>query len=627
MKSRLWKLAVLFFVLFAAPYFFLVAATSSAEFKSFAEERVSEYLNADVAIGKIRIGFLNRIVLSQFQIRTDASTSSPYRIEVERVVFRYSLFQLLQRNFKTPSAILLKSPRIVLTQKGSPEAFFNGVHVQPSAASGMSMLELSGGEVRYELPALDSEILLKDITASFKPALNGTIKAGFKARLEGAMTGHFEAEGRINPITQERDWVVKLRSFSLMSGLLPEGNEGSARFHLQNDTLSLESFRLKASGTEFQASGRVDDLGPGARIQLNAEGRRKLQNFSMQAAADLKTRQLRGNLETPLTKTQFQGKIKWQNGRLLLSDLESANGHHIEASLDWNERHAQVQIENEKQQMEWQAKWGGKQTDLAYHVNHLDWMGMDLVSAGTLLLQPVRAQGSEGFHFQTYFQTDYFILEYMPFENLKGSFDASAAGIQNIAASWGKIFKASGEITRSEAGMETDLMVRVNGFDLAQVRHFASRPLPRELGGILKGQVKIRGTLSKPFASGKFTVRHGRVGPVEYDSGILQFDGLMPYLKLKDSRILKGRTSLTMTGALDLSLKNMFYGVQIRKFDQGILWNGMDMSVESLKEGLDLELDGVLNLPALSMKAGKETAPEQDAGNENYLEMGPRFRF
>jgi hypothetical protein len=613
-------------VLVAVPYGILVTGTSSPEFKAFAEDKVSEFLKADVKIGKIRVGLLNRIILSHFEIQPDLSAKSPYRLEVERIVFRYSVSQLLQRNFKIPSAVLLKSPRIVLVQPGSPFAFFEGIRMQPSKENAMGLFELAGGEIRYEIPALDSEIQFQDIRASFAPQAQGRIHGRVQTRLQGLLNGEVEAEGHLDTVTGNHQWDIQWKSLAVVNGLLPEGNfiEGKAR--LVNDAFYLDRVRVKAGAKEIWASGGIASLTQEPQAALNVKSDSPLGPTEVRLSADFKSRNLTGTFRSPSLQTGFTGKAVLKKGLMTFSRLRADSGHRGELFVDFTKAAAGIRMKRGRQEAELQGKAHGRGLELAYHVNHFEWHGMDLVSAGAFALQPIRPQSNQPFRFQTAFHTDYFIWEYVPFEDFSGSFEASALGLRDFKASWGKVFKAEGEIVPGDNGLESRLTVRAKGFDLSQVQHFASKPLPRELGGLLKGQMKIYGPVRQPFLSGRFTVRDGRLGPVTYDSGIIQFDGMAPYLKLKESRILKGRTSLSLTGALDLSLKNMFYGVRILTFDQNILWNGADMSVVQKGDKMNVELDsGISNLPALSLSASHSS--QDSDSQENYLELGPRFRF
>ena len=110
-KQLLLWAALGILTLFLIPYCLLVAGATTKEFRAFSESKVSEFLKADVKIGRIRVGFFNQIILSHLQIKPGSHGTLP-GVEVEQIIFRYSLTQLLMRNFKIPAAIILKSPKM-----------------------------------------------------------------------------------------------------------------------------------------------------------------------------------------------------------------------------------------------------------------------------------------------------------------------------------------------------------------------------------------------------------------------------------------------------------------------------------------------------------------------------------
>ena len=138
------------------------------------------------------------------------------------------------------------------------------------------------------------------------------------------------------------------------------------------------------------------------------------------------------------------------------------------------------------------------------------------------------------------------------------------------------------------------------------------------------------GALARPEIRGDFRIKGGVIGKLSYDRALIYFRGFPPYLALYDSKILKGRTTLRLNGALDLSLKNMFHGVEIRAADRLVIWRGWEISKAP---GGDFEIDRVLSrFPMLSLKGGQGPSDSPDAqgledGEELYAGIGPKIKF
>ena len=231
-------------------------------------------------------------------------------------------------------------------------------------------------------------------------------------------------------------------------------------------------------------------------------------------------------------------------------------------------------------------------------------------------------------------ETDYFILGRQPFDDLKGLFDLSPYGITGIQADWGKKFQMTGQVAFSGRKPQGKLMVRVNDFNLGLVKEFASKPLPKELGGLLSGKLVIEGELLRPEVNGVFNVRDGKWGQLRYDRGIIQLRGIPPYLTLRDSKIWKGRTTLYLNGALDLKLDNIFAGVKIETPDNLVIWKGLEAVVHPKDSSLEVnrsQLGGWGEFSPLEASAHTETTGKDRRNNDEdentTVKFGPKLKF
>ena len=137
--------------------------------------------------------------------------------------------------------------------------------------------------------------------------------------------------------------------------------------------------------------------------------------------------------------------------------------------------------------------------------------------------------------------------------------------------------------------------------------------------------------MDHPEVSGKFTLKDGRIGKLEYDLGVLQFHGFPPYLPLEDSRIFKGRTTFFLNGALDFRRRNMFSGIRIQTDDKLVLWKGLEMNTSESRGDVEIETS-IPQMPVLNIKPDQGVSnpgisKENQDSSDRSIAVGPKFKF
>ena len=312
-------------------------------------------------------------------------------------------------------------------------------------------------------------------------------------------------------------------------------------------------------------------------------------------------------------------------------------GYHGHGELDFASGNYELIFEKGAKRMMVHSNLQGLDFALNFQFDHARVWGMDLVTRGKLFLHAASLKWKgRDFLFKGEFETDYFILDRQPFEDLRGRFDLSPMGITGIRNSWGTEFEMTGQVTNLGKNPLLKLMLNVAGFDLGTVHEFAAKPLPKALGGRLDGKLSVTGGFGKPEVSGIFHIHNGKWGQLNYDRGIIQLRGFLPYLPLKDSKIWKGRTVLNLNGALDLRLDNIFAGVKIQTLDNLVIWKGIEAALHEKQNSVELNTAKVGKWGELSVFEARP--PEQgqgtdDSGSENSVKekqtvlFGPKLKF
>jgi len=187
------------------------------------------------------------------------------------------------------------------------------------------------------------------------------------------------------------------------------------------------------------------------------------------------------------------------------------------------------------------------------------------------------------------FRTDYFILQYTPFNDFHGEFVIDPLGVHSFEASWGTSFTLTADLSFKDQPYFLDSTIRINSFELERIHDIASKPLPKKLAGTTQGKIKISGDYSKPMIEGNISIDEGTLGKLDYDRAFIHFNGFPPYLTLSDSKIMKGRTKLAVTGAIDFRLDNILHGIRVSAGDKLILLSGIELNTSSEKGDVEIK--------------------------------------
>lgn len=626
--------SLLTFVSFASAHIILNALSSKENFKTLAEQKVSEFLQANVKINRVKVGLLNNIAFSGLAVDPDDTSANPFQFKVDKIVFKYDLMRLLMRNLENPAAILLKAPKLMIAQGSTfPYEVLQDLDFGAGAAS-VATLKVEGGQIRYVLHRFASEISLTNVNGVFKPIGIGKIRADFKATASGFLEGEVRIVGDIDPIKRSHQLKIYLDSATLSEKLnLPiEAMFGSVRW--VDGDLFFDPIHAKVHGWETTIRGSLKgmdaDYFPALILDLDIGKGAPLAQVSLKA--DMATHVLQGAFR-PLEGEAFtfEGKVFQEGSVFSFKDLLLANGYAGVGKLDGVSGDYQFKFKKERREIVSSSNLRNLNLNLQIKLDHIDFYGLDLVTFARIeiLEKKPNANGVKT-EFSGKFETDYFILEQAPFDDFEGQFSVNATGIHDIMSTWGESFRLEGNVFFKPGGPEARLFLRVADYELENVKEFAARPLPKKIGGKLDGKLIIQGPLKKPEVLGDFTIKKGLLGKLEYDRGFLHFRGFMPYLSLYDSHIDRGRTKLFLKGAIDFSLDNPLHGFFIQSADKIVLYKGWEINT-SEAEG-DFEINTALGkFPKLSVKAGVEGGDASNKADatqdENYIAVASKIAF
>ncbi|HNX68801.1 MAG TPA: hypothetical protein PKI45_04875 [Candidatus Omnitrophota bacterium] len=609
----------------------------SEEFRKFAEQRIGQYLKAKVNIGQIRPHGFNQIALEKIIIETPSAKSASQMIRLESLIFRYDLSQLWTRRFDVPAGVVLKNPTILIEPDQFPYRYFEG---GPQTPPGLSMpaLDFSGGEIRYLLPKIGKEILLSGLDGKIFPSPDRTVQIDVRAKAAGFLEGKVRIYGQVRPFEHTHDLWLELGAVNFSKDLPIPLREIEGRVRWVGQDLFFEELKTVLYGWQTELSGAFQHQAGLPEMACHLRAGKENLGFKLDFLLNLALEKLEGSFQPMGDRVfPFNGKVRQDGKRFIADSLWVDRDWAGKAELDLTSGNYQLAFEQGRKRFAVHSNLLGMDFAVYFHFDHLKIFSMDIVTQGKMFLHSTsRRWRDRNFMFKGNFETDYFILQKQPFEDLNGAFDVSAFGITGIRSSWGKQFQMTGQMTFPGKKPQGKFLVRVSNFDLGLVQEFASRPLPKALGGFVDGKLVVEGELEKPEVIGTFNIRDGKWGRLSYDRGIIQIRGFPPYLPLKDSKVWKGRTIFYLNGALDLKLDNIFAGVKIETPDHLVIWKGLEAALHEKDRTLEVNrsaIGGWGEFSALEAKADEKAAvvapdASQDGReDEKTVTVGPRLKF
>jgi hypothetical protein len=615
--------------------FLLNRIARSEDFKRFAEKKVGEYLKATVHIGEIRPYGFNQLALEKILIETPSAQGGSQLIRAERLLFRYDLTQLWSRKFEVPAGVVLKNPAILIEQGQFPYRYFEGAS---GAAPGLFLpsLDFKGGEIRYLLSSLGKEVLLRDVEGKFLPSEDKKVSVDIRAHVSGLMEGRVRIRGKVDPAGNTHDLWLELESVDLSRDIPLPIKALEGKVHWVDRDLFFDGLKGTLYGWDADLSGSFLNHEGQPKVDCHLRIGKGLPGQRLDFSLDLPRQDLKGSFGIASGDVfNFSGKVHQDRKRFVMDSLSVDPGYQGRGELDFASGNYELVFEKGSKRMAVHSNLQGLDFALNFQFDHAMVWGMDLVTRGKLFLHETsQKRKGRDFLFKGAFETDYFILDRQPFDDLKGSFDLSPMGVTAIRNMWGTEFEMTGQVTGLGKNPHLKVVMNVADFDLGTVHEFAAKPLPKAMGGRLDGKLSAEGDLGNPEIWGVFNIHDGKWGQLNYDRGIIQLRGFLPYLVLKDSKIWKGRTVFFLDGALDLKLDNIFAGVKIKTPDNLVIWKGIEAVLHQKDNSLEFNSAKVGKWGELTVFETR--SPEQVAGDaevkdaekeEQKVFFGPKLKF
>lgn len=632
LRTFLVVLAIFALIIFLAMNAFFYYLVQSGKLRKMSENYLSELFNSEVKIHTIEPHLFHKIKISGVEVKLSEKTD-PFWIHIHEIVFNYNLFQLLSSKVKSPTNIELATPSLKLNHR---EVFkeLNSPHVNSLSSLFISQVNLVGGKLDYYFPNLNKTIHVEDVEVHTFPSKNKRINIEMSGNTSGFFNSHLKLDGYWDLETQDYLFQMSVSegSFNMDVADKFEGIEGMIT--LQNNELLLKNIQAVSNGWYFELSGKINELNKSPKSDLTIQVGKPNDSVShIHVKHQFSDRMFQGDFDLPgMQKLPFTGELVAGHNAVQLKEIKLGVDYEGEGAFDFKSGEYYLRFHNPLQRFLIRSNLNGDEVFVDLDLNHFKLFDLDLVSLASIRFWPSenRVEG-EPWELRGQLTSRYFILEQQPLENFEGSFLLNSRGVEDLRTTWGDSFEMNGDIAMTQEKTNAQLALRILDYDLSRVEELRSKPLPKAITGTLNGKLKIEGKISKPEVLGQFTVKEGSIGKLEFDRMMIQARGFPPYLKLNDSRIIKGRTKFHLVGAFDLSLDNPFHGIHVETADKVIIWKGLSLTTSEEARSFDFEtaLPGLGKLALdFSVDSGQDQSKQNDSmQDESYVSIKPKINF
>lgn len=625
---------------------FLKKKVTISEFKVLTERKLSQLLQADVKIGKIRFGLLRQVSLSGLQIDR-IKTKVPVEIDVEKIVIKYDLLDFINQKFKVPADLLLESPTLTLQSFISPFIAFSGPGFE-AKNSFFRKAELKDGVLHISIPTFKRVVDLKKVRAKGVMEKNGLFHLTFEGELDRLASGMVKAEGTLRPETESGSLNFQLIDVNFLPDAQIPLTELNGKLDISENKIQIDHLAFKFRGFPLSLSGSIENpfsKTPKYNLKLSLEKDGKQMNLAV--VIDLKEEKITGETSLAGFKHQFEGNILKSEDGFQLSEIKFNNGYEANGFLNYRTGKFLMKAAKERQRFSFDLNLNQLDIALNFNLDHFKLWGHDLTAFAKLTLTPLDSRIALGdYRFQAVLHTDYFVLDYHPLRDFKAQFEITPAGLDQLSAGWGEVSRLDGSVTFGKV-TTIDSTLNINSFKLNELEYIGLHPMPVSFEGALEGKLRIIGDVTKPDITGKFSIHEGKIGDFKYDEATIDFYGVPPYLKLLDSKIKRKDNTFLIEGDLDFTLHNIFQKVKIVSLEKVIIWKGLDVTSEIEKKTEALGKDPrSIDVPQpihagnsgpplkkieaeYSIEKGKslKVVAEEDENGKALVAIGPKLRF
>lgn len=624
-KRILLSIIVLAVVLGVVLYTLFEQTVRNIDFKALAEKKVSALMNAPVSIDKINLGFLSQVDLSGLRVSESITSRFFFFADINKVVFKYSLANLLNKRFWLPSSICLEKPVLEFKQFAFPRSLFTGAVF--SKDRDQMILEITDGALRYRIPKFDLSLDFSEIDGFVRSGLGNIFEFDFKGKGTGDINGGIKAAGRFD---KKKDQFMVDLFFDRVSVIDKDAvplKKLTGQLQVEQDRVGFNNFSLLLRDIPVILDGEISDFGPEMKVDIcGSIATPKISiDFALKGKAPLI------DLEAAVVffgrQYAVKGKIEITEDGFLLKEAIFKSDYNLSGTFDLKKGLYLLKFEKGKQAVEIDFSHEDYKLDLDLGLKHVDIFDYDVVTIGKVSLEPdIRFWRNGEYIFNGEISTEYMIFNFMPLNDFHSDFVLSPEGIKDIKAHWGEEYYAEGNIKFND-DPQLDMTFQVKELDLSSIDRIGPFPLSDAVDAVISSKIHFLGEADAPRIDGEIRSLNGRVGALDFDKILMHFSGDRHLLGMYDSKIYRSGAIFEMKGNIDFSKRNIFQDLVIESNEKIVLWRGWDLSKNldrdtfSLKrkvaDNVDLNVKSAFRSNDAGVDSQRETALSLEYSYEN----------
>lgn len=570
-----------------------------SEVKKVTEQKISSLLRANVSIDNIKIGVLNEISLSHFQIDERKKNSFFSLINVNKIVLKLNPLSYLLQPFRIPNTIVMDAPDLKLqmpTEKGSVfnwEPFFLWENLA---------LVINNGRAEYDLVLFNNDLLIENIDGKIRSLGEKRYDFGFFADVRSFFSGSVAISGNVQREPNDFNLHVVFEDMQFDENLWIPVRSMNGDIRVTKDAIHIDRLVIWLRGMPVEVQGTITSYLQEPRFDLSFS----VLNNIIRVQGGYPERVLTINANIFGGSYTINGEFEVDDAGITFSNMVTDIGYEVTAGISWEKRASDLFIFHKEKEIKIDFQYHDGRSQVLLDLNHMRLFGYDSVFKGRLELSLLSTKTSAT-PLRMGITTDYFIFNYIPLKEFRGECFVGAEGLEKIDVSWGTVYNLKGNIRFDELN-QADLLFSINNFDISSISDFYGEKVRMGLKGRLNGTVDLQGPANNPDIIGALTIDNGAFNSMEFEETILNFTGNKFLLRFHDSIIKSKSRTFYIKGDFDFTLNNPLNGIVVQTSERVIVWRGFDIATDAEEDGIAFSkrMTDKLTLSAKTLKANAE---------------------
>ncbi len=614
-KNNFALLLIIAFFLLILALFYFFPSFIPPRLKAFFESMIGDLLKSDVAISRVEIKPFSKIVFKGIKfdnIGTDISF-----VGVDKIIVSYDVIKSLKDKRFFLKLVTVNKPKLELSKfDNSLLNFAGGKNISHP-------MRIVNGTACYALPS-GNELKIEDIDLSLSTIKDGLNVSG-SCMFTGAAKGKMSVDGIVS--RDSPDLILELFDFSINDEEFFPLNKVNGTIALSGEDLVVKKVKFEVSDFLFETEGVLKNLtAANPEIDLNINGKSDFFKLNFNLFGSLNDISLKGYFSFRDKRYPFLGEGMLDKDGLKIDELRF-NGVYVGTlNCDLRRNNYSLFLSSGKRSVNLELLWDGINYIIQFDFQHISVFEKDIVGKGRVKISPSFYSISGDMSYDATLDSDYIIVNYIPFNNLKLKTLISTGYAKKISAEWGDAYSFGGDIYFHNGG-KIDCELKAKNLTLKKGNEntkFFEFFFPVDLEADMDAVINFKGKLFDPQISGTINARNGKFGDITFERGVVNFSGDKKMLVLSDSKVYHSGAPFRIKGNINFMQKNIFNDIVVESVSKLIVWHGWDMVKKEGESSINITKALGDNL-AISL-SGAYSSGDEDADDKREASLKYNYK-